>query len=50
MCIRDSLGGGISLSVHKKGKIVDIISDDEGPFSPERAGRVPCRSLSLIHI
>ncbi len=39
------LGGGISLSVHKKGKIVDIISDDEGPFSPERAGRVPCRSL-----
>lgn len=39
------LGGGISLGVHKKGKIVDIISDDEGPFSPERAGRVPCKSL-----
>ncbi len=39
------LGGGISLSVHEKGRIVDIISDDEGPFSPERAGRVPCRDL-----
>ncbi|KZL90904.1 butyrate kinase [Clostridium magnum] len=39
------LGGGISLSIHEKGQIVDIISDDEGPFSPERAGRVPCRDL-----
>ncbi|MCF6465138.1 butyrate kinase [Clostridium sp. Cult2] len=39
------LGGGISLNVHEKGQIVDIISDDEGPFSPERAGRVPCRQL-----
>lgn len=39
------LGGGISLNVHEKGQIVDIVSDDEGPFSPERAGRVPCRQL-----
>ncbi|NLY76562.1 MAG: butyrate kinase [Tissierellia bacterium] len=39
------LGGGISVNVHEKGRIVDIISDDEGPFSPERAGRVPCRDL-----
>jgi butyrate kinase len=39
------LGGGISLSVHEKGRMVDIISDDEGPFSPERAGRVPCKAL-----
>lgn len=39
------LGGGISLSVHEKGRMVDIISDDEGPFSPERAGRVPCKTL-----
>lgn len=39
------LGGGISISVHEKGKIVDVIADDEGPFSPERAGRVPCKSL-----
>lgn len=39
------LGGGISLSVHEKGRIIDIIADDEGPFSPERAGRVPCKNL-----
>ncbi|MBF4692545.1 butyrate kinase [Fusibacter ferrireducens] len=39
------MGGGISISVHEKGKMVDIIADDEGPFSPERAGRVPCKQL-----
>lgn len=39
------LGGGISLNVHEKGKIIDIISDDEGPFSPEGSGRVPCKQL-----
>lgn len=39
------LGGGISSSVHKKGKMIDIIADDEGPFSPERSGRVPCKKL-----
>ncbi|MFA6506408.1 MAG: butyrate kinase [Treponemataceae bacterium] len=39
------LGGGITVSVHRDGKMEDIVSDDEGPFSPERAGRVPCRAL-----
>lgn len=39
------LGGGISLNIQEKGKFVDVISDDEGPFSPERAGRVPCQAL-----
>lgn len=39
------LGGGMSISVHKNGKMIDIVSDDEGPFSPERAGRVPCKDL-----
>jgi len=39
------LGGGISLSCHEHGQMVDIVSDDEGPFSPERAGRVPCSKL-----
>jgi butyrate kinase len=42
------LGGGMSISIHEKGKMVDIVSDDEGPFSPERSGRVPC--LSLINM
>ncbi|AYD40644.1 butyrate kinase [Clostridium fermenticellae] len=39
------LGGGISVNVHRKGQMVDIMADDEGPFSPERAGRVPCNAL-----
>ena len=39
------LGGGITHSVHKNGKMIDIISDDEGAFSPERSGEVPCRPL-----
>ena len=30
------LGGGISISIHSNGKMIDIVSDDEGPFSPER--------------
>ena len=25
--------------------MVDIVSDDEGPFSPDRSGRVPCKKL-----
>lgn len=39
------LGGGLSISVHEKGKMVDVISDDEGAFSPERSGRLPARDL-----
>ncbi len=35
------LGGGISVSAHEKGKIVDAIPADGGPFSPERSGSIP---------
>ncbi len=42
------LGGGITISVHRKGRMADIVSDDEGPFSPERAGRLP--ALALIDL
>jgi len=35
------IGGGISVSAHGRGRIVDVITDDAGPFSPERAGSVP---------
>jgi len=35
------LGSGISISAHEKGKIVDSIGDDAGPFSPERTGSLP---------
>lgn len=38
------LGGGISINVHDHGKIVDLISDDEGPMSPERAGKLNGKS------
>ena len=45
------LGGGMSVSIHSKGNMVDIVSDDEGPFSPERSGRVPCKDLiSMCYI
>lgn len=35
------LGGGITLSLHHNGRMIDMITDDEGPFSPERAGGLP---------
>ena len=35
------LGGGISIGIHKGGKIIDAIRDDAGPFSPERSGSIP---------
>lgn len=35
------LGGGISVNLHHNGRIEDFISDEEGPFSPERAGGLP---------
>lgn len=40
------LGGGITSSIHVGGKMVDIVSDDEGPFSPERPGQLPCIALA----
>ncbi|MCL2860961.1 MAG: butyrate kinase [Firmicutes bacterium] len=39
------LGGGISISAHKEGKIVDSLSDDNGPFAPERAGCIPAMDM-----
>ena len=39
------LGGGISVGLFAHGRLVDMISDDEGPFSPERAGGLPGYSL-----
>jgi len=35
------LGGGISLSAYEKGRLIDSVGDDWGPFSPERAGAAP---------
>lgn len=39
------LGGGISLSAHEGGRIVETVGDDEGPFSPERSGSIPALEL-----
>lgn len=39
------LGSGITVSLHHNGRIIDMVSDDEGPFGPERAGLIPARKL-----
>ncbi|WP_431190679.1 butyrate kinase [Metabacillus flavus] len=41
------MGGGITVGVHKKGKVVDVNNGlhGDGPFSPERAGTVPAGDL-----
>ncbi|UMZ73934.1 butyrate kinase [Natranaerofaba carboxydovora] len=41
------LGGGISVGVHKYGKVVDVNNalDGDGPFSPERCGSLPWGDL-----
>ncbi|MBQ4650410.1 MAG: butyrate kinase [Firmicutes bacterium] len=35
------LGGGITVTVHKDGKIIDGVSYDDGPMAPERTGGIP---------
>lgn len=41
------LGGGISVGVHYKGRVIDVNNaiPGEGPFSPERSGGVPVGKL-----
>ncbi|MDR2786464.1 MAG: butyrate kinase [Treponema sp.] len=42
------IGGGISITAHEKGLIVDTITDDAGPFSPERSGSVPLNYIVTL--
>lgn len=44
------LGGGISVSAHRKGKAIDVNNalDGDGPMSPERCGGIPFGSLIEI--
>jgi butyrate kinase len=37
------LGGGVSIGMHAKGRVVDVNNalDGDGPFSPERSGSLP---------
>lgn len=41
------LGGGISVGLHKRGRVTDVNNalDGDGPFSPERTGGLPAASL-----
>ncbi|MBP9510600.1 MAG: butyrate kinase [Fusobacteriaceae bacterium] len=41
------LGGGVSVGIHKNGKVVDVNNalDGDGPFSPERSGGIPAGQL-----
>lgn len=39
------MGGGITVSAHKKGVMTDIVRDDEGPMSPTRCGLVNATML-----
>lgn len=41
------LGGGISVGIHEKGKVVDVNNalNGDGPFAPERAGSLPTGDL-----
>jgi butyrate kinase len=40
------LGGGFTTSLHQNGKMVDIVGDEEGSFSPERSGGIQVRQLA----
>lgn len=44
------LGGGITVSAHHKGRVVDVNDglNGEGPFSPERAGTIPAAQLAEL--
>ncbi len=44
------LGGGISVTAHQRGRIIDQNQalDGEGPFSPERSGGLPVGDLARI--
>ena len=41
------MGGGISVSAHCKGRVIDTNNalDGDGPFAPERAGTIPAGEL-----
>lgn len=41
------MGGGVSIGVHEKGRVIDVNNalDGEGPFSPERSGTLPVGQL-----
>lgn len=43
-------GGGLSIGLHRKGKVVDVNNalDGDGPFTPQRSGGVPSGGLAKM--
>lgn len=41
-------GGGISIGLHKKGIIADILTDQDGTMSPERSGGLPSIGMAEL--
>ncbi len=46
------LGGGISVGVHRRGKVVDVNNalNGDGPFTPERSGGLPAWDLVKLSL
>lgn len=44
------MGGGVSVGLHEKGRVVDVNNalNGEGPFSPERSGTLPAAQLAKL--
>ena len=44
------MGGGVSVGLHQKGRVVDVNNalNGEGPFSPERSGTLPSLALAKL--
>lgn len=43
------LGSGVSVTPHRRGKMIDVNNaQEEGPFSPDRAGGLPARALASL--
>ena len=42
------LGGGITVTAHQGGKIVDGLSYDDGPMAPERTGGIPLLNWNTL--
>ncbi|QQO11313.1 butyrate kinase [Breznakiella homolactica] len=42
------LGGGITIGLHKQGRVTDVNNalDGEGPFTPERSGALPAAAVA----
>jgi len=44
------MGGGVSVGLHEKGRVVDVNNalNGDGPFSPERSGTLPALQLAKL--